>query len=163
MSSRHARNWIFAAATALSLACLFGLKFNASTTAEPRTLIGALAELSSSNELGHAGALETILWLLLDGVMLLTALLPPVLWLELTLARRPLSRRMRVLLIVQGIVGFAGVALTVLWMSLTMSYFGFGGDTDPAAPGFGVIVVSEIVYSIVSVLLGTFSRHLVRK
>ena len=104
------------------------------------------------------GALGVAVWLALGAVILFTALLPPVLWLELTFAKRPLSRGMRALLIGQGIVGVGGVVLTIFCMSLTMSYFMFGGDTDPAAPGFSVIIVAELVYCAASTAFGLFPR-----
>jgi len=157
MKSGHIRNWIFAAATALSVACLFVVAFNARDRG-PRTLFGAVVELASPKEFGGAGALGVALWLALGAVILFTALLPPVLWLELTFAKRPLSRGMRALLIGQGIVGAGGVVLTILCMSLNMSYFMFGGDTDPAAPGFSVIIVAESVYCAASTSFGLFPR-----
>ena len=150
------RNWIFMAATGLSVVCLFGVPFNARNR-DPRTVFGAVVEMMSS-ESGDMGALGVALWLAAGAVILLTALLPPVLWAELTLAKRPLSRRMRALLIGQGVVGVGGVFLTLVLMSINMAYFGFGNETDPAAPGMTVIIVSELVYCAASIAFGLFPR-----
>jgi len=149
------RKSIFAAATALSVVCLFAVPFNARDR-HPRRLFPAILKLVSGSD--FSGAFEFALYLATAAVILFTALLPLALWMELTHAKRPLSRGMRTLLIVQGIVGIGGVVLTFILMSINMAYFGFGNETDPAAPGFTVIIVSELAYCAASAAFGSFPR-----
>jgi hypothetical protein len=125
---------------------------------DPRTLFPAVVKLVSQSEFSGISGLDAALGLALGAVILLTVLLPPVLWLELTLAKRPLSRGIRALLIGQGIVGVGGVFLTFIWMSLNMSSLMFGNDVDPAAPGFSVILVAELVSCAASTAFGLFPR-----
>jgi hypothetical protein len=140
---------LLACGTLLSLACLFLVGVR---TDQQRTLISAL-ELPSKSE----PALSALLTLLCDLVIVLTVCLPPLLWVELTVAARPLSRRVRALLIGQGLVGLVGVALTAFCMLLTMlCCFGFSVSSSPApvSGGFYAILVFEVVFALASVFLG---------
>jgi hypothetical protein len=129
------------------VACLFFVPFSPRPPDRPRTLVSAMADLVS-----HADS--AVVPLVACVPIVVAACLPPLLWVELAVAERPLSRRMRALLIGQGAVGLAGIALTALCMSLALSYFGFGGDTDPTSAGCGVILAFQAVFVVASVVRG---------
>jgi hypothetical protein len=156
MRSRRIRNGIFAAATLLSLAC-FVVPFNARQTSKPATLLASLLDFWSSGELT---VVEQLTVLLLELVVVFTVLLPPILCLELARTRRPPSSWLRALLIGQGILGVGGVILTTISMSLDLSYFMFGGDTDPAGYGFFFILATELGSAAASALFGVLPRRL---
>jgi hypothetical protein len=158
MKSRQLRNGIFATATLLSLAC-FVVPFNARPTSKPATLFASLLDFWSSSELS---VVELLTMLLLELVVVFTVLLPPILCLELARARRPLSSRMRALLIGQGVLGVGGVILTAICMSLDLSYFMFGGDVDPEAFGFFFILATELGSAAASALFGILPGSLLR-
>lgn len=132
-----------------SLACLFVVRY--SDRPEPRTLAGAIAELGPAHAEDAAVALMSLAGCL---VILVAVCLPPLMWVELSLARHPLSRRMRALLIGQGVVGLVGTGCTALAMALTLTYFGFGGNTDPASDGSVVIVICEVIFALASLIAG---------
>ena len=132
----------------LSAACLFIVKFSTGSPGEPHTLIAAMGKLVTGEAAG--GELVMVVG---AGVILLTTCLPLLLWAELTFAQRPLSRRMRLLLIGQGFVGLAGVALTALCMALAMANFGFGGDRDRESAGSYVILAFQAVFALASLAL----------
>ena len=134
--------------TLLSVVCLFIVRFSTGSPGEPHTLIAAMGKL-----VGREAAGERLVMLAAAGVILLTTCLPPLLWVELTFAQRPLSRRMRLLLIGQGFVGLAGVALTALCMSLAMATFGFGGDRDRESAGSYVILGLQAAFALASLAL----------
>lgn len=143
------RNWLLGGGTLLALACLFLVRFS---TSETHTLIDALAQLVSGDPRDALMMLVTVPCCL---IILLTISLPPVLWLELAIAPRPLSHRTRFLLIGQGLVGFVGVLLTAACMLIMSLHFGFGGDARAdSAAGFYVILASEAIFALASLLLG---------
>jgi hypothetical protein len=61
---------------------------------------------------------------------------------------------MRALLIGQGVLGAVGIALTVICMSLSLAYFGFGANSDPESAGFYIIPACEGVFVLASVVVG---------
>jgi hypothetical protein len=143
------RNVLLGGGTLLASACLFLVRFSTSQT---HTLVAAIGQLVSGNPHDVFMMLVTVPCCL---IILLTIGLPPVLWLELAVAPRPLSRRTRFLLIGQGLVGFVGVVLTAACMLIMSLNFGFGADasSDPAA-GFYVILASEAMFALASLFLG---------
>lgn len=140
------RNWLLAG-TLLGLGCLFMVRFSNSST---DTLIGAIGDIVSSGP-HDLTMLVTVPCVL---VILMTVCLPPLLWLELAVSRRPLSRRTRFLLIAQGLVGFVGVALTGACMLIPMLHVFGGSQSDDVSSGFGVILAAETVFALTSLVLG---------
>jgi len=146
--ARQARSLLLGCGTLVSVVCFFVLRFSLRDTGRPRTLLAAVVSMGSTDGPGafFFGRIFCV-------PILLTVFLPPLLWVELAIARRPLSGRMRALLIGQGVLGAGGIALTVICMSLSLAYFGFGGDSDPESAGFYIIPACESVFVLASLVM----------
>lgn len=146
---RVRRDVLCGCGTLVSIVCFFVLRFGLRDSTKPRTLAAAVVSMGSSDSAG-----SFLFGLAFGAPICLAVFMPVLLWVELGIAKRPFTGKTRALLIGQGLLGAGGVALTLLCMSLSLAYFGFGGNSDPESASFYIIPACEAVFVLASLVVG---------